>query len=189
MDLRSVSVACAIEVLTEERMPTDRCKAAFRFLLANNSYYKAYHDLHKGLVQQKASMNISSYGLFVVHRGIECAMFPHLYPVTDFTDTGILEHTATSDRSNRSRDRSIESIDSIDSIIFVRSKFLEIVAGVNAIQPGQNSSKSEPPSRFSGRLKILAIFISIDSKFRSIPSISRPRAVVDRPGTLPRAHW
>ena len=44
------------------------------------------------LIGKNASLNISSYDLFIVHRGIECAMFPHLYPCTKFTDTGILEH-------------------------------------------------------------------------------------------------
>jgi len=39
-----------------------------------------------------ASTNVSSYELFIIHRGIECAMFPHLYPSTAFTDTGILQH-------------------------------------------------------------------------------------------------
>ena len=59
--------------------------------------------MHKALVEQKASMNISSYDLFIVHRGIECAMFPYLYPTTDFTDTGILEHyqSQSGDKTNR----------------------------------------------------------------------------------------
>ena len=43
--------------------------------------------LHTG-----ASLNISTYDLFIVHHGIECAMFPHLYPTSDFTDSGILQH-------------------------------------------------------------------------------------------------
>ena len=37
-------------------------------------------------------IQISSYDLFVLFTGIECAMFPVLYPTTDFTDTGIREH-------------------------------------------------------------------------------------------------
>ena len=37
-------------------------------------------------------IHVSSYDLFVVMAGIECAMFPILYPTTDFTDTGIREH-------------------------------------------------------------------------------------------------
>mgnify|MGYP003331365156 CR=1 FL=1 len=39
----------------------------------------------------KSSLNISSYDLFVVLSGLECAMFPHLYPQTSFTDTGIVK--------------------------------------------------------------------------------------------------
>ena len=59
--------------------------------------------MHKALVEKQASMNISSYDLFIVHRGIECAMFPYLYPTTDFTDTGILEHyqSRSGDKTNR----------------------------------------------------------------------------------------
>ena len=38
------------------------------------------------------STQISSYDFFVLFTGIECAMFPVLYPTTDFTDTGIREH-------------------------------------------------------------------------------------------------
>ena len=37
---------------------------------------------------------VSSYDLFVLMVGLECAMFPVLYPTTDFTDTGIREHYA-----------------------------------------------------------------------------------------------
>ena len=37
-------------------------------------------------------IHVSSYDLFVVMVGLECAMFPILYPTTDFTDTGIREH-------------------------------------------------------------------------------------------------
>ena len=37
-------------------------------------------------------IHVSSYDLFVLMAGIECAMFPILYPTTDFTDTGIKEH-------------------------------------------------------------------------------------------------
>ena len=37
-------------------------------------------------------VSVSSYELFVTEPGLECAMFPVLYPTTDFTDTGIREH-------------------------------------------------------------------------------------------------
>ena len=89
--------------VTEERMPTARAAAAFRFLLHNNLYYKAFHDRHQEILNTQASRNVSSYSLFVVDRGIECAMFPHLYPTTAFTDTGILEYyrDRSGDTTNR----------------------------------------------------------------------------------------
>ena len=48
-------------------------------------------------------MNISSYDLVILQKGIECAMYPHLYPTSDFTDTGIMEQykAATGDQTNR----------------------------------------------------------------------------------------
>ena len=73
-------------------MPTVRPAAAYRFVMANNKFYQAFHRLHCLLLDSGKSLNVSSYDLFVVHVGIECAMFPHLYPTTDFTDTGILQH-------------------------------------------------------------------------------------------------
>ena len=50
-----------------------------------------------------ASLNLSSHDLFIVQSGIERAMYPHLYPTTDFTDTGIQEHYqhTYSDNGNR----------------------------------------------------------------------------------------
>ena len=80
------------EMVTEERMPSPRAAAAFRYLMAHNEYYKAFHQQHAVLLAQKKSLNISSYGLFVVYDGIECAMFPHLYPCSASSDTGILQH-------------------------------------------------------------------------------------------------
>ena len=48
--------------------------------------------MQRDIIQRQASLNISSYDLFTQHHGIECAMFPVLYPLTEFTDTGILKH-------------------------------------------------------------------------------------------------
>ena len=79
-------------------------------------------------------------------------------------------------------DRPVESIDSIDiANFFVRSKIVEKVDCVESIDFIQKSSKSEPYSRFFGRWKIFATFDLIDSIFRSIRSISCPRAMVDLP--------
>ena len=68
----------------------------------NNPYYiqelfhsqqtEAFLKLQARVLQTGASTNISTYELFIIHHGIECAMFPHLYPTADFTDTGILQH-------------------------------------------------------------------------------------------------
>ena len=73
-------------------MPTDRCRAALRFLLANNAFYKVFHKEQQRRLDEHVSLNISSYDLFIVQSGIECAMYPHLCPTTDFSDTGIQEH-------------------------------------------------------------------------------------------------
>jgi len=75
--------------------------------------------MQKQRINSKASMNLSSYDLFIGSKekvtsdksyrypigysGIECAMFPHLYPSSDFTDTA-LEHNYmeyTYDETNR----------------------------------------------------------------------------------------
>ena len=91
------------ERVCEASMPTDRCRAALRFLLANNAFYRVFHREQQRRLDAKSSLNISSYDLFIVQSGIECAMYPHLYPTTDFTDTGIQEHYqhTYSDNSNR----------------------------------------------------------------------------------------
>ena len=77
--------------VTESNMPTPRAKAAFRYLLANNKYYKKYWDMQKELLENDRILTISSFDLFINYTGIECAMYPVLYPETAFTDTGILQ--------------------------------------------------------------------------------------------------
>ena len=62
---------------------------------------------HEQVLKTGASKNISSYDLFVVQRGVECAMFPHLHPTSDFTDTGILQHYQAVHGDNTSRVASI----------------------------------------------------------------------------------
>ena len=62
---------------------------------------------HNEILRIGGSKNISSYDLFVVQRGIECAMFPHLYPTGDFTDTGILAHYQATYGDNTTRVASI----------------------------------------------------------------------------------
>jgi len=91
------------DLVQESSMPTKRAKAAFRFLWENNEYFKAFQQMQARNIVSNAPLNVSSYDLFVLMTGIECAMFPHLYPTTDFTDTGIKEHYRhkTDDDTNR----------------------------------------------------------------------------------------
>ena len=91
------------ELVCEANMPSPRAKAAYRFLMSHNEYYKKYQGMQQDLLSRQASLNISSYDLFILHTGIECAMFPVLYPTTAFSDTGILEHyrATNDDEANR----------------------------------------------------------------------------------------
>ena len=68
----------------------------------NRYYYEALTE-QKTRIQAKTSLSIPSYYLFIVKDGIECAMYPHLYPTTDLTDTGIVENykDKTQDGTNR----------------------------------------------------------------------------------------
>ena len=87
-----LSTACFKRTaVTESSMPTPRAKAAFRYLLGNNKYYKKYLEMQKELLDNDRILTISSFDLFINHTGIECAMYPVLYPETAFTDTGILQ--------------------------------------------------------------------------------------------------
>ena len=78
--------------MDEASMPTARASAAFKYLVSNNKYYKYYLDEHDNRLAQDKYMTISSFDLFINYKGVECARYPHLYPTTDFTDTGILTH-------------------------------------------------------------------------------------------------
>ena len=55
-------------------MPTDRSRAALRSWLANNAFYRVFHQEQQRRLDTKTSLNISSYDLFIVQSGIECAM-------------------------------------------------------------------------------------------------------------------
>ena len=80
------------ELVNEASLPSHRAQAAFRYLYDHNKHYKKFWEYHQTRLKMKASLNISSYHLFVHsdYNGIECAMFPHLYPTTEFSDTGRL---------------------------------------------------------------------------------------------------
>ena len=93
------------ELVTEERMPTPRAAAAFRYLQTHNVFYNRFHSMHEKRKEDGLNLNVSSYDLFASmdYRCIECAMFPHLYPRSEFTDTGIMMRYQedTSDDTNR----------------------------------------------------------------------------------------
>ena len=73
-------------------MPTPRAVAAFRYLLANNRYYKDMWNAHNQRLEAEGPLSISSYDLFITLRGVECGVFPQLYPSTEFSDTGSLQY-------------------------------------------------------------------------------------------------
>ena len=91
------------ELVEEGNMPTERCKAAYRFLRRWNPFYDAQCKEQQRRLEAGESLYMSSYDLFIVQRGIECAIFPHLYPTGAFTDTGQLQQyqEETGDSSNR----------------------------------------------------------------------------------------
>ena len=93
------------ELVSDASLPTDRARAAFDYLYRNNTHYKKFWEYHKERLAQKQSLNISSYDPFAKHKydGSECAMFPHLYPKTDFSDTGRMSayHEEVHDDANR----------------------------------------------------------------------------------------
>jgi hypothetical protein len=61
--------------VTESSMPTPRAKAAFRYFLANNKYYRKYWEMQKELLENDRILTISSFDLFINYTGIECAMY------------------------------------------------------------------------------------------------------------------
>ena len=52
--------------VTEEAMPTQRAKAAFRYLMAHNRFYKVYQEYQREILRVQGSCNISSYDLFIL---------------------------------------------------------------------------------------------------------------------------
>ena len=78
--------------ITYETLPTIRAKAASTYLLTNNKSYKIFADMHNRILNAKEFFTISSFDLFITHTGIECAIWPWLYPQTKFSDTGLYTH-------------------------------------------------------------------------------------------------
>ena len=78
--------------VTAVNMPTARATAAYQYLMQHNAWYKGFVQMQAERLSQGASLYISSYDLFINFRGVEAAICPVLYPSTEFTDTGILQH-------------------------------------------------------------------------------------------------
>ena len=70
----------------------DSCSGGVSVPYGSQRILQNFQGMQHDVLQRQASLNISSYDLFTQHHGIECAMFPVLYPLTEFTDTGILKH-------------------------------------------------------------------------------------------------
>ena len=90
-------------LVCEENMPTAKAKAAFRYIRDNSRFYANFLKHQQNVLTTAGASNISSYDLFIMHHGIECAMYPHLYPQACFSDTGIMQHylEETDDHTNR----------------------------------------------------------------------------------------
>lgn len=105
-DWKKVGVSVARyrpEVMDEKNMPTERCKAAYRFLRRWNAFYDGQCQEQQRRIEAGESLYMSSYDLFIVQRGVECAIFLHLYPTSAFTDTGQLQRyqEETGDSTNK----------------------------------------------------------------------------------------
>ena len=71
-------------------MPTPVAVAAYQYLMQHNAWYKRFVVMQRERLSDGASLHTSSYDLFINFTGVEAAMYPVLYPSTEFTDTGIL---------------------------------------------------------------------------------------------------
>jgi hypothetical protein len=47
----------------EAGMPTPKARAAFRFLMDHNRYYKAFQEMHGRLIASQASLNVRVMGM------------------------------------------------------------------------------------------------------------------------------
>ena len=78
--------------ILESELPDDITRAAFRYLRRRNKFYCVYLAELRRRLSNNLPSHISSYELFVLDKGIECAIWPVLYPCTECTDTGLREH-------------------------------------------------------------------------------------------------
>ena len=77
------------DLVHRDAMPSEKCKAAFDFLMKNNEFYRLRVEEQHKRIAAGSSLNISSLDLFINIHGIECAMFPVLYPFGSWSDTGL----------------------------------------------------------------------------------------------------
>ena len=81
------------------------CKPAASTEPEVKSLYARFYEMQRERIAKSESLNLSSYDLFAnqEYRGIECAMYPHLYPRSHFSDTaGLAVYQAvTKDCTNR----------------------------------------------------------------------------------------
>ena len=56
--------------VTESSMPTPRAKAAFRYLMAKNTYYRKYWEIQKERLENDRILTISSFDLFITYTGL-----------------------------------------------------------------------------------------------------------------------
>ena len=70
------------DALTEAGMPTARAAAAFRYPLKNNVHYEQIWQRDNQMLSSSGPLSISSFDLFIQFKGVECAVYPVLYPST-----------------------------------------------------------------------------------------------------------
>jgi len=89
------------DLVHRDAMPTARCKAAFDYLtvgfgkpkadrpIVNNQYYIEFLEKQRDRLRDGSALSISSYDLFITFTGVECAIYPALYPRGEMSDTGL----------------------------------------------------------------------------------------------------
>ena len=114
-----ISTACFVSHDIAASLPSETARAAYRYLLQHNKWYKLYHDEQLAMVLRKApesEFRIKTFDLMIKRQGIECAAWPWLYPCTEMSDTGML--TTYKD----------EHEDDTDLQVSIRSKLQGMVA-------------------------------------------------------------
>jgi hypothetical protein len=74
-----------------DNITSTMAKAAYDYLMQYNPFYRDLAEEQAKRIEHKACMQISSFDLFITYHGIECGIFPELYPTADFIDTGSVD--------------------------------------------------------------------------------------------------